>query len=78
MSIQEHFERLSSLLAIEKEADFQQFQEFFKNTPLQQQREKGVCWHPLNIVESGYGLGDYPFLVVERTQQIHQPHLLWR
>lgn len=74
MSIQEHFEHLSSLLAIEKETDFQQFQNFIKNTSLQKQREKGVCWHPLNIIESGYGLGDYPFLVVERTQQIDQSH----
>ena len=74
MTIIEHFQELATLLKIEKDADFEQFQSFIRNTSLQVQKEKGVCWHPLKIIESGYGLGDYPFLMVERTQHIDESH----
>lgn len=74
MTTQEHFLNLLELLKIEKQADFEQFQRFMQNTSLQVQKEKGVTWHPLQIVESGYGLGDYPYLIVERTQLIDRSH----
>ncbi|MCP4520560.1 MAG: AAA family ATPase [Cytophagales bacterium] len=72
MTTEEHFLQLAELLKIEKEADFQQYQDYIQNTSINQQKEKGICWYPLNIKEQGYGLGDYPYLIVERNAET--PH----
>ncbi|MGZ5282080.1 MAG: AAA domain-containing protein [Bacteroidia bacterium] len=71
----EEIDKLSNLLQLEKEEEFRSYNEFIKNASLQERRHKGVCWYPLMIRETGYGLGDYPFLVVERTSQKEMPHI---
>jgi len=45
-----------------------------KNTSVQQRVEMGICWHPLKVVETGFGFGDYPFAVLERTRLKELPH----
>ncbi len=71
----EEIDKLYNLLQVEKEEEFRQYNEFIKNASLQERRHKGVCWYPLMIRETGYGLGDYPFVVVERTSQKEMPHI---
>ena len=72
--IDEEVQRLKSLINIERKEDFEQYSSFIKQSTLEQRRYKGVCWQPLKIVDSGYGIGDYPFLIVERTKFLDTPH----
>lgn len=72
--IDEEVYRLKHLINLEKRDDFLQYSEFIKNSTLEQRRYKGICWQPLKIVDSGFGLGDYPFLILERTKTLDTPH----
>jgi len=74
MNPQEQLKKLLRLLRVEKEEDLRQYQERVKNSSLQQRKEQGVCWYPVVIKETGYGLGDYPFIIVERPSQQDKPH----
>ena len=71
---QEELERTLSLLRIEKEDDLAQYNTYIKQSPLHERREKGVCWYPVQIKETGYGLGDYPYVIVERPTQRDREH----
>lgn len=71
---QEELQRLLQLLKTEKEEDFRQYELYIKNTSLQQRKQAGLCWYPVEIKETGYGLGDYPYVVVERPTMRDQPH----
>ena len=66
--------QLIALLSIEREEEQAQFEAEVASLTLPEKREKGVCWHPLAIVGSGYGLGDYAFVIVERTKDLNTPH----
>lgn len=57
---------LQLCLKHEKDEELRQFNEDLKNLNTDQKVKAGICWYPLEIKESGYGLGDYPFLVVQR------------
>ncbi len=60
--------KLQYSLQLEKEESFNQYQSFVSTATIHQKKTKGLTWHPLIIKEQGYGLGDYPYLVVERTK----------
>lgn len=70
----EYFEELHKLLQLEKEEEMRQFDAMMRGTSVQQRVELGYCWFPLRVVETGYGFGDYPFVIVERTKQKDRPH----
>lgn len=70
----DHLTHLQQLVNTELEDDLANYQAFMENTSLKQRVNEGVCWYPLKINQTGYGLGDYPFLIVERTQQVDGPH----
>lgn len=72
--IDQEVQRLKHLISLEKKDDFLIYQQFIQNSTLEQRRYKGVCWQPLKISDSGYGVGDYPYLVVERTKFLDVPH----
>lgn len=69
-----YLEHLRKLLEIEKQEEYRQIGEYLKNTPLHLRVKSGFSWFPLLVKETGYGLGDYPFAVVERTQQLEVEH----
>lgn len=60
---------LQLCLKHEKEEEQRQFNNDLKNLNTDQKVKAGICWYPLEIKESGYGLGDYPFLVVQRNRK---------
>ena len=68
MNTEEYFEKLGHLLQLEKAEEMRQFEQLMKGTTVQHRVEMGICWHPLKIVETGYGFGDYPFVIFERTR----------
>lgn len=67
----EIIESLQSLLAIEREEDVRQYREKIAASTIQERKENGIAWYPLRIVERGYGIGEYPYLIVERAQKDH-------
>ena len=65
----EELTQLLALIKIEKQEDLRLYNEFIGKTNLAQRKFAGICWQPLRVIETGYGMGDYPFVVVERTKQ---------
>lgn len=65
-SIKDYFLNLKMLLQLEKEVEIDRNKSYFEKTSLKQQKVEGVTWHPLYIKENDFGLGDYPYLVVQR------------
>lgn len=68
------FEKLEELLKLEREADFEYFKKMVQSLPIEERINKGFCWHPVNILKTGYTLGDRAYIVLERTKQLDQPH----
>jgi len=63
-----------ALLQQEKDEELRLYQETIQNLTLEERRKTGVTWFPLNIVKTGYAIGDLPYLIVERTSFIDEPH----
>src|ERR1017187_4916398 len=70
----EELQKLLGLLKKDKDEDLKQYTEFIKNSSLQQRKAQGVCWYPVQIKETGYGLGEYPYVVLERPDNHDTPH----
>lgn len=71
MTKEEHISylgQLAQLLKIEREEDWKRFQVILKEQPVAERVREGLTWFPLKINEQGFGLGAYPFLVVEKTK----------
>ncbi|MFM7770767.1 MAG: AAA domain-containing protein [Bacteroidota bacterium] len=69
MTKQEHlafFSELAETLLEEKVAESRLYADSHKHSPIHQRVEAGHTWYPIEIVEEGYGLGSYPFLVLRR------------
>lgn len=66
---------LSQALQLERDAHAERFRVLTGVAPVRQRVAEGVAWFPLRIREKGYGFGEYPFVVVERTGQTG-PHQL--
>jgi ATP-dependent RNA/DNA helicase IGHMBP2 len=73
---QQHFQQLLQLLRQEKEADYRTYLEIVREKPLADRVEQGYTWYPLQVVNTGFALGEKAFVVVERTTHLHAPHQL--
>ncbi|MCX6139244.1 MAG: AAA domain-containing protein [Candidatus Kapabacteria bacterium] len=62
-------------LQLERDAHAERFRVLTGVAPVRQRVAEGVAWFPVRIRETGYGFGEYPFVVVERTGQAG-PHQL--
>jgi len=70
---------LSSLreaLALESAEQARRYGELTTSAPISARIAEGICWYPLRIVETGYGFGEYPYVVVERPAEKTSPHHL--
>ena len=76
MEAEAYFKKLITLNEAERLAEETQFLASVNNQSIQQQVASGLCWHPLQIIETGFGFGDYPYVWVERTKQRDLPHAL--
>ncbi len=72
-SIQELADTLQ-LLEIEKEEEQRIYEETIKNKTLDERKKMGTSWYPLEVKKTGYALGDFPFLIVERTTLRDERH----
>ncbi|MFZ6052412.1 AAA domain-containing protein [Halocola ammonii] len=66
--------RVGELLRKEKQTDLEQYIKIVKESPIQERKESGLSWYPVKVVNTGFGLGSYPFIVVERNVNDRQPH----
>ncbi|TNE57227.1 MAG: AAA family ATPase [Bacteroidetes bacterium] len=76
MADTQHFQNLLELLRQEREQDFQLFLELVREHPLAERVEQGYTWYPLQVVQTGFAIGDKAFVVVERTTHLDEPHQL--
>lgn len=58
---------LASVLRIEQREDYALHNSWLKQSSIQERKRNGITWFPLKIVETGFGIGSYPFVVVERN-----------
>ncbi|MCB0549434.1 MAG: AAA family ATPase, partial [Phaeodactylibacter sp.] len=65
---------LSELLQLEKKEDLEQFKLAVQRLPLEERKEKGYTWYPLQVAKSGYTYGERAFVIVERNASESEPH----
>ncbi len=70
----EELQHLALLLEKERNVAKDQYEQSIQNSSQQERINNGVCWAPLELVEVGFGLGQYPFAVFKRTKNQHKPH----
>ena len=63
----EELGKLARVLRVEQSEDFAQHDEWLRRSNISERKRSGITWFPLKIVETGFGLGAYPFIVVERN-----------
>ena len=58
----------------EREAEYEHFKAMVQSLPMELRISKGYCWYPLQVLKSGYTIGDRAFILVERYRNRDQPH----
>ncbi len=64
----EQLERVLESLYLEKDEDISQYNKSILEISLSERTKNGTSWYPLQLKETGYGLGDQPFVVFERNK----------
>ena len=59
--------KLASTLRLEQKEDYALHDAWLRQSAITERKRNGITWFPLRIVETGYGIGSYPFIVVERN-----------
>jgi ATP-dependent RNA/DNA helicase IGHMBP2 len=59
-------QKLLTLICKERDHEYQYFFEHLARLPIQHKVKEGYTWYPVNIKETGYGMGDYPYMKVEQ------------
>lgn len=59
--------KLASTLRLEQKEDYALHDAWLRQSAIPERKRNGITWFPLRIVETGYGIGSYPFIVVERN-----------
>ena len=71
-----HYAQLFDLLRQEREADQRAFLKSVRERPLSDRVADGYTWYPLQVLQTGFALGEKAFVVVERTTRLNEPHQL--
>ncbi|MCC6599347.1 MAG: AAA family ATPase [Crocinitomicaceae bacterium] len=64
--------QLAIALRIEKDEDFRLHEIALRQRSISHRRKEGITWFPLKIVETGFGLGAYPYLIIENPGEKHK------
>jgi hypothetical protein len=70
----EELGELASLLRLEREEEERRLESILKEQPIKQRKADGLCWHPVQVVKTRYGMSGLPELVVERGSGDHPQH----
>ena len=64
----DHFDHLLDLLDLELEADRKRFREEIQRLPLKERIRRGFTWGNLQVVKTGFMVGERAFVVLERQK----------
>lgn len=70
----DELKKVKSLLALEKQYDFQQYQQKILTASLKDKVNDGVSWYPVVVNRSYIGTGERMVVEVSRTKKTEQPH----
>ena len=70
----EYLEGVLEALQVEREEDFNAYKELIQSVPLLQRKALGYSWYPVEIVKTGYAIGDRAFVILERKTELGQRH----
>ena len=68
MKAAEHLGKWALALREEQEYEREWIENLLNQSTPQQRREQGITWYPVKVNEDGYGLGAYPFMVLENPK----------
>jgi ATP-dependent RNA/DNA helicase IGHMBP2 len=74
MNSQEELRKVQNLMKLEKEEEIKQYQLLMEQMSLNDRIKAGACWFPLEVENSGWSLGEHPFIVVSRNKMLNTPH----
>jgi len=75
MTARHQLVHLRQLLKIEKEADFDQYQQKILNSSVQQRKKDGVCWYPVRLQSHRITTGDRITIQIERPLEDDANHV---
>ena len=75
MSPNDQLSNLRRLLKIEKEEDFQQYQQKILNTSVKDRKKEGVCWYPARLQSHRIGMGDRVVAQIEKPIEDETSHV---
>ncbi len=58
-------QKLLTLIDVERKEEYAYFFEHLARLPVQHKVKEGYSWYPIQVTDTGYGLGDYPYLKIE-------------
>ena len=70
----EQLQKLRKLLDIERKADLAHYEKEVVMQPLGERRRKGLTWYPLIVQQSGIGMGEKYYVIIERKTHKDDPH----
>ncbi len=70
----EELGELASLLRLERDEEERRLESILKEQPIKQRKAEGLCWHPVQVVKTRYGMSGLPELVIERGSGDHPQH----
>ncbi len=59
-------QKLLTLIEKERNEEYAYYFEHLARLPVQQKVKEGYTWYPVYIKETGYGMGDYPYVKIEQ------------
>lgn len=69
-----YFEELIVLLDTEQEFDREQYESLLLKSSLNERKQKGVTWFPIQIKGDEMGRGDYLTITLGKTNDLDEPH----
>lgn len=69
----EYIYKLRELLQLEKSEDFEQHRNLIQRLSLEEKVKEGYCWYPLQVIKTGYAIGNRAYLLLERNQKQSKP-----
>jgi len=66
--------KIAEALVLERNHEKETYAALLKKDNLKERKEEGFCLHPLKCTKSGFGLGDYPFLLLENRNVDNTQH----
>ncbi len=64
-----YFKELVNALNFEREEELNKNTEYLKVRSIKERVDEGNAWYPIKIIDYGYGLGDTPFLEIEKNSK---------